>query len=273
MRPALLARAALLVVALSAAGGHPLAEEPEQGQEEAPLPSGTVEREQVRLVLLDVVVVDREGRTVADLSKGDFEIEADGKVVAVDTLDIACGAGTLSEPAAVRHASKRDVSQLPDASRKIVLAIDYLHLVPIRRVEVIESAREAVRHALAPGDEVMVVALNGGLRIEQHFTADRDEVLASLHRMEYDITLWQPDYYHLHEAVFVEPLVALLDLLGQFPGNKALVLYSTMRDVPLDQDFDRLAAIAAGSRCSIFPVDAAGLRTRLGGPERAAGAG
>jgi len=272
MRLASLAFVASLVVALSASGARPLAEEPKQ-QEEAPLPSGTVEREQVRLVLLDVVVVDREGRTVADLSKEDFEIEADGEVVAVDTLDVACGAGSMPEPEAVRHASRRDVTQLPDASRKIVLAVDYLHLVPIRRVEVIESAREAVKHGIAPGDEVMVVALNGGLRIEQHFTADRDEVLASLHRMEYDITLWQPDYDHLHEAVFVEPLVALLDLLGQFPGNKALVLYSTMRDVPLDQEFDRLAAIAAGSRCSIFPVDAAGLRTRWGGPEKAAGTG
>ena len=45
------------------------------------------------------------------------------------------------------------------------------------------------------------------------------------------------------------------------------VLYSTMRDVPLELEFDRIAAIAAGSRCSIFPVDAAGLRTELGGPD------
>jgi VWFA-related protein len=233
-----------------------------------------VEREQVRLVVLDVVVVDREGRTVADLTAEDFEIQAGGKVVAVDTLDVACGAGSLAEPVAALGTARRESPRLPDAPRKIVLAFDYLHLIPARRTEIIESARDAVMRGIAPGDEIMVVALNGGLRIEQQFTSDRDTALASLQRMEYDITLWHPDYHHEHEAVFVDPLVALLDLLGQFPGNKAVVLYSTMRDVPLDLEFDRIAAIAAGSRCSIFPVDAAGLRTALGGPElHAVGAG
>lgn len=272
MRRVSCVHASLLVLALSASAIGPLAEEPQQ--EEQPLPSGTVEREHVRLVLVDVVVVDRQGRTVTDLSKEDFEIQAGGKAVAVDTLDVACGAGSLSDPVAALGAARREVPRLPDAPRKIVLAFDYLHLIPARRTEIIESARDAVMRRIAPGDEIMVVALNGGLRIEQQFTSDRDAALASLQRMEYDITLWHPDYHHEHEAVFVDPLVALLDLLGQFPGSKAVVLYSTMRDVPLDLEFDRIAAIAAGSRCSIFPVDAAGLRTALGGPEfHAVGAG
>jgi hypothetical protein len=124
-----------------------------------------------------------------------------------------------------------------------------------------------VRHAASPGDEIMVVALNGGLRVEQHFTDDLDTVVGTLDRMEFDITLWQPDYFHLHENLFVDPLVALLDILGQYPENKAIVLYSTMRDVPLDLQFSEIAAIAATSRCAIYPVDAAGLRTPLGGPD------
>ncbi|MDX1388964.1 MAG: hypothetical protein R3344_07220, partial [Acidobacteriota bacterium] len=104
-----------------------------------------------------------------------------------------------------------------------------------------------------------------GLRIEQPFTSDTEAVLASLKRMNFDITLWQPDYYHVHESVFIDPMVALLDLLGQYPGTKAVVLYSEMRDVPLDTEFNRIAAVAAASRCSIYPVDAGGLRVGAGG--------
>ena len=151
-----------------------------------------------------------------------------------------------------------------------MLAFDYLHLPPILRPEVLGRARESVRYAAAPGDEVMVAALNGGLRIEQHFTDDLDAVVDTLDRMEFDITLWQPDYFHLRENLFVDPLVALLDLLGRYPENKAIVLYSTMRDVPLDLQFSEIAAIAATSRCAIYPVDAAGLRAPTGGPDAGA---
>ncbi len=248
-----------LAVVIAATPDSVRAQDP--NTEGAPLRTGTVEEEQVRMVILDVVVVDRHGNTVSDLKAEDFEIRAGGKVRAVDTLDVRCDPGALAEPAAVNRPSRREVPDYSGGSRKIVLAVDYLHLAPTVRPEVILRAKQTVRHAAAPGDQIMVVALNGGLRIEQHFTDDLDQVLASLDRMEYDITLWQPDYFHLHESLFVDPLVALLDLLGQLPGNKAIVLYSTMGDVPLDLQFNEIAAIAAASRCTIYPVDAAGLRT------------
>ena len=181
------------------------------------------------------MVLARQGNTVSDLAAEDFEIRAAAKIRPVDTLDVRCDPGALAEPEAVTKASRREAPDYSDGSRKIVLALDYLHLPPILRPEVLERARESVRHAASPGDEVMVVALNGGRRVEQHFTDDLDEVVGTLDRMEFDITLWQPDYFHLHESLFVDPLVALLDILGQYPENNTIVLYSTMRDVPLDR--------------------------------------
>jgi VWFA-related protein len=268
MRRILLASALAAFAVIEAAAPDDLyAQDPKS--EELPLETGAIEEEQVRLVILDVVVVDRHGNTVSDLTADDFEIRAGGKMRAVDTVDVQCDAGALAEPATVNRPSQREVPDYSGSSRKIVLALDYLHIPPILRTEVIGRARDTVRHTVASGDEIMVVALNGGLRIEQHFTDDRDDVLATLDRMEFDITLWQPDYFHLRENLFVDPLVALLDLLGQEPGNKAMVLYSTMRDVPLDFQFNEIAAIAATSRCAIYPVDAAGLRTPLGGPDGA----
>ena len=270
MRRILLLSVLTLSIVVFVAAREPLRAQSAE-DESAPIETGAVEEEQVRLVILDVVVVDRHGNTVSDLTAEDFEIRAAAKVRPVDTLDVRCDPGALAEPEAVSRASKRQAPEYAGGSRRLVLAFDYLHMPPILRPEVLQRARESVRHAASPGDEVMVVALNGGLRVEQHFTDDLDQVVSTLDRMEFDITLWQPDYFHLHENLFVDPLVALLDLLGRYPENKAIVLYSTMRDVPLDLQFNEIAAIAATSRCAIYPVDAAGLRTPLGGPTRGAG--
>jgi len=249
----LLLLVSLLVIAPG--GASPIAQESER-----PVDSGIVEEERVQLVIIDVVVVDKQGRTVPGLTADDFVIKANGARVPVDALDVNCPDGAVAEPRGVRLASKRELPDSANVSRRIVLAIDYLHMPPIRRPLVLEYARKSVRDGTLPGDEIMVVALNGGLRIEQPFTSDPDEVVKSLRRMEYDVTLWQPDYFHTHEAVFVDPMVALLDLLGRWHGNKAVVLFSEMEDVPLDLEFARIAAIAATSRCSIYPVDSKGLR-------------
>ena len=252
-----------LVAATLLLGATPQAQEPTERVD--PVDSGIVEEEEVRLVILDVVVVDRKGGTVPGLTADDFAIVAGGKKVPVGSLDVSCSAGAMDEPLAVRHASKRETPALGEDGRRIVFALDYLHLAHVRRAEVLESAMAAVRHGSLPGDEIMVVALNGGLRIEQPFTTDTEAVVASMKRMNFDITLWQPDYHHVHESVFIDPVVALLDLLGQYPGNKAVLLYSEMTDVPLDIEFERIAAVAAASRCSIYPVDAGGLRVSGGG--------
>ena len=112
---------------------------------------------------------------------------------------------------------------------------------------------------MAPGDQVMIAALTGGVRVEQPFTADRKRLLQSLRRMEHDVTLWNGNFYHVNEISWVTGVTSLLDVIEQNPGRKAMVLYSNMRDVPLDLQFDKIAAQAAASRCAIYPVNAAGL--------------
>ena len=91
--------------------------------------------------------------------------------------------------------------------------------------------------------------------------ADREATLKSLHRMEFDISLWAPSFFHLNEFGFVQSMTTLFDVLSTVPGTKAVVLYSAMTDVPLDLQFRQIAAHAAASRCAIYPVDAVGMRT------------
>lgn len=228
-----------------------------------PLEIDKIERETVRLVLLDVVVLDKDDRTVAGLTTEDFEIHAGGRWVTADTLDTRCEEGGLEDPRGVRNAAKRGALAAPEQGRRVVLAFDYQHLGQTQRLDVLERARSMVRHGMVDGEEIMVAALTGGLRVEQPFSADREETLETLKRMEYDITLWNGNFAHQSERGFVRGLTSLLDVAGAESGPKAMVLFSAMTDVPLDTEFKQIAAHAAASRCAIYPVDAMGMRTRL----------
>jgi VWFA-related protein len=223
-----------------------------------PIDLGTSEKTTVRLVLIDVVVLDQHDRTVPDLTAEDFEVWALGEQVTVDTVDVDCPIGAADEPHPMRRANAHDALPTPSAGRRIVLAFDYLHLNQFLREDSVVAATKLVRDGSAGEDEIMIVALNGGVRIEQPFTRDKEEVLQSLHRMRYDISLWNGNFAHLNEYGFIDGMTGMFDLLGTVPGPKAVVLFSGMKDVPLDTQFDQLAAVASTSRCSIYAVDPRG---------------
>jgi VWFA-related protein len=225
-----------------------------------PVDLGQQEEVEVRLVLIDAVVLDRQDRTVSDLTLDDFEITVDGRRLPIDTLDVSCAAGSLEDPEAVKN-PKRRAPISTDAERNIVLALDYLHLNQIERVDVLEQAQSMVRQSMTANDRIMVAALNGGLRIEQVFTADHGRVLDTLKRMEYDISLWEPSFFHLNEDPFFDGMQVLFDVLGSVPGNKGVVLFSNNPGSAHENDlrFADLAAGASSSRCSVYPVHASGL--------------
>jgi hypothetical protein len=111
-------------------------------------------------------------------------------------------------------------------------------------------------------EEVMVVALTGGLRIEQPFTKDRESVVRTLRRMEHDISLWNGNFSHLTETPLFRSLGALVTVLRMSPGPKAVVFVSAGSGPSgevYDLDFDRLAAAASDAQVSFYTVDCMGL--------------
>jgi VWFA-related protein len=227
--PALLATLATVVPSGSFGDGPP-----------TPIPSGLVENVEVKLVILDVQVLDRRGRPVPGLGRDDFDVWIDGgRPVPVATFDAACS----------------------DAAEKpvVVLAFDYQHLVGTERTEALLSARSALERGGLGDLETMVVALTGGLRIEQPLSGQPERTLAALQHMQDDVTLWGGNFSHTSDAGFVRGMTSLFDVVGTIPKPKAIVLFSGMKDVPYEEDFQNLAALAAASRSVVYPVDVRGL--------------
>jgi VWFA-related protein len=215
-----------------------------------PVPIDKTERAEVRLVMLDTIVIDSNGDPVAGLEKQDFEIRHGGQIVAPDVLETRC------EPDALQQ----QTAQRSDAPRRLILAFDYLHLPMFERESALESAMQMVKKNRTAGDEVMVAALTGGLRIEQPFTTDAAAVLGTLKRMQKDVSLWNGEFGHVNAFGFVRGMTALFDVLAAASaGPKAMVFYSAMQDVPMDYQFEHIAAIAAASRTAMYTVDPYGL--------------
>lgn len=226
-----------------------------------PLDIGGEERVEVRLVTVDAVVLDAQDRTVPGLTAEDFTLTVDGKAIAIDTFDQDCPIGAVDDPKGVSPRTARPATVVRDATRRIVIVLDYYHVAFTSRAEVFQNMRDLVGGRLAGDEELMLVALANGVRVEQPFTRDREAFLKSLRRMEVDVSLWNADYGHLTERPIFDGLEALYQILADVPGPKAAVLFSDGRwpSTDCDPDFNNLAALAGNARVSLYPVVASGL--------------
>jgi hypothetical protein len=131
----------LLVVAASVQG-----EEPTDAQKET---QGVFRGElEVSLVNLFVTVVDRDGKPVAGLNREDVEVFDNGKLMEITNF------------AVIDH-GKRVVSER-------------------NKKNVVDAVEGFVRHGLSEGDEFMVAANSGELRILQDFSSYEASLTATL---------------------------------------------------------------------------------------------
>ena len=264
MRSSLLVRASIVVAVASALTA---AQEPEPPGHR----SIKTEKVNVRLVTLDVVVFDRDDRTVPALVASDFELIVDGRRVGIDTFDAACPSGGLEAPRAGWTDRWSEAPAGGDEPRRVIFVFDYLHLTQVR-----SSARTAVRtpyfaiRQLARAlrslpearEEIMIAVLDGGLRVEQPFTSDRARTLQTLSRMENDVTLYAGHFDHPSEYPLFTGLNALVDVVDTIPGSKAAVIFTGGHGPGMDYDaeYRALGNHASLARVAFYPVDCSGLR-------------
>lgn len=240
-------RAAGLLAAILALGS---AEPPQE-----PLPLDLEEHVDVQLGLVDVVVLDRKDRTVADLDVDDFDLLVDLEHVKIETFDVDCpAAGPAPAPQGAAETAR------------YVLVFDYYHLE--RPVEALESAMQSLARLDARGEETMLVSLGQVLRIEVPFTKDAEEIRSGMVRMQHDLGLYGGSYGRLTERRFFDRIFTLFDVMGLIPGRKSVVLFSgpfLPDGFTYDPTFEKLAALSARVRTRVYTVDAGGFRTELGG--------
>lgn len=154
------------------------------------------------LVSVDVVVRDRAGNIVRDLTAADFEVREDGRpqevlglsfqeisesaVQPLATTELLAGVEermTATAPAAVE--SKPMTAADVAGRRLIVLLFDVSSMQPEDVQRAIDAANKYVSEQMSPADMVAVATVSTTLEVLTDFTGDRARVAASLAQLGY----------------------------------------------------------------------------------------
>jgi VWFA-related protein len=118
----------------------------------APPPSQPPFRGRAELVRVPVIVTDRDGAIVSDLTADDFEIREDGVVVPI---------ATFGAPTTVGNTPARSRRRSTESGRFIVLVLDNLFASPTRTTRIKSIARRFAQK-MTPEDVMAVIPIDGG---------------------------------------------------------------------------------------------------------------
>ena len=176
---------------------------------------GTGERLDVNLVEMYVVVTDKQGHPVDDLTQDDFRIYEEGDLQEISTF--------------------RSGADLP---LTVGLAIDSSASMFVKLPSVGAAASEFVRNSLDDGDRAFVVGFGGEPELVQETTGDEA-------RLERAIAGLKP----VGQTALWESLVYSLVEIQGAPGKKALVVYTDGADE--DEDFSYSTALRFSRRVGV----------------------
>jgi VWFA-related protein len=151
------------------------------GQEPPPDFRGRVFRAETEVVLLDVVVRDKKGRTVRDLRADEVEVVEDGvkqEITAFRLLDAAAPGRALQPAAAPAEGEGRYVNLL-------TLVFDQLGTDGRRLAR--QAALDLLKLEDRPDLFISVFQMGDSLRLLQQFTAEREPLREAVKRATGDV--------------------------------------------------------------------------------------
>lgn len=131
----------------------------------------------VNYMLVDVIVTDGRGNYVRNLSKDDFEVFENGKLVTLQSLD-EYQMGVSPTETVADMAQGELVQQQPPRNIIILMDLFYSSSYGIKRA--VEVAEDFVVDRIQPGDRVMVISYFNSMKIVQPFTSDKNLVIKAM---------------------------------------------------------------------------------------------
>ncbi|MEM7354257.1 MAG: VWA domain-containing protein [Acidobacteriota bacterium] len=158
----------------------------------------------VDLTNLEVVVTDKKGRPVTGLTSDDFEIYVDGRKVDIshfaevreptpepsaeqnDTADelAAPAEAPADAPTGDEPPDEAGDSTTEDGSDHLVIFVDNVNISPQNRKLLFVELRRFLEQRWRPANRVMLVTLGRKVEVALPFSADREQVLATLDELE-----------------------------------------------------------------------------------------
>jgi len=150
------------------------------------------------VVVVNVTVTGRDGKAIANLTKGDFLLYEDGKLQTLQSCDLQKldtkplaplePAKTLQtrsapKPAAPAAPAPETPPAKPDLRdhRLIVMLFDISSMEPAEQIRSVDAALKFLRTQMTTSDLVSIMTFGTELKTVLDFTADRDQLISTLH--------------------------------------------------------------------------------------------
>jgi VWFA-related protein len=163
---------------------------PASAQQASPAPRLVTEAVRVNVVNVETFVSDRQGRPVTDLTAADFEIEEDGKPVALTNFfagrkpeSAQAGVVPATEPPAAQPGRMEGPQVDQEQRLNLVVFVDNGNISRVGRAAVFEQLRRLLKEGTRPGDRIGLVSFDRRLKESQAFTEQPAVALATLDRM------------------------------------------------------------------------------------------
>ena len=140
---------------------------------------------EVQVVNVDVVVTDRSGKPVTDLTAADFTVLEDGKPVEITHFvpprPIALPS-TVAEPTATAESPAPEAAPAaaPTEDLHLVIFVDQPTIPPLKRALFSEALRDFLGDGLPEKTRLLLVSSSHVLDIQQTFTSDPQAIIARL---------------------------------------------------------------------------------------------
>jgi VWFA-related protein len=263
-------------------------------------------RVESELVLVNVVVRDKQGKPVTDLKREDFTILEDGKPQHVSSFDFenldlqpiaTAGPAQTSANGPAATPSKpiltaKDADQALSNKRVIVLFFDLSSMGPDETERSVQAAKKYVQTKMTTADLIAIVSLASSLRLDQDFTSDQARLLRVLNRyshsegqgmdngstgdadgIEETGNAYIPDeteYNQFNTDRKLQALQSLCQVLSKFNQKKSIIYFSSgMTQTGIENQSALRAAIntAVKANVAIYTMDSRGLEAEPpGGP-------
>src|SRR5688572_21391588 len=143
-----------------------------------------------RLVVVSVIVKDRDGKPIENSKPEDFTLLEDNKpqkisVFEYQRLDTEPTRAELLKVPGLPNATEPGAAAAPTVRfkdrRLLVLFFDFSSMPPEDQIRAQKAAVKFVEEQITPSDVVSIMAFTNKLRVVQEFTADRERLLEAIH--------------------------------------------------------------------------------------------
>ena len=205
-------------------------------------------------VIVDVLVLDDDGRPVPGLAAGDFELFEDGepqRVASIEVVDWERYELGEAIPEEIEAAPEPEPADAGNASpRRFVIVFNRRGADPVNLRRAKRGLEEFVTQHMVDGDETMILEFAHTVRVLQEFYSGKEQTLANIRRIVPG-TYQSPVGPEIDARDSFRMLFALAEALERVEGRKIVVFLSM--DLQTFADPRQVVGEIAGTEVDEFP--------------------